>query len=67
MTDGRAAISSISMETAVTLAAAGFFYYLQTATAYMLMEYISPVTYRYGLPRNSDGFDTMTADRVRLC
>ena len=43
---GRAIISGVSMETAATLVAAGFFYYLQTATAYMLMEYISPVTYR---------------------
>ncbi|XP_037078134.1 solute carrier family 35 member E2A-like isoform X2 [Pollicipes pollicipes] len=39
------AISGVTTETAVTLAAAGFFYYCQTATAYMLMEYISPVTY----------------------
>ena len=46
MAGGRDAISGLSLQTAVTLVAAGFFYYLQTATAYMLMEYISPVTYR---------------------
>ncbi|XP_043196652.1 solute carrier family 35 member E2B-like isoform X2 [Amphibalanus amphitrite] len=45
LTGGRAAVGAVSMATGTTLAAAGFFYYLQTATAYMLMEYISPVTY----------------------
>lgn len=42
---GLSVARQMSLQSLSLLALAGLFYYCQTATAYVLMEYISPVTY----------------------